>query len=178
MQNLLLELETAVPVFRTGTWKNDPVYFNSSENLVFSKGDKISAVLKHQIKALREDIRVCQSWLTFKGLVYNYRSHFVWNYKGKQVIKKKAFKNGETDIPFQVQFSPATVFATYHSSECFALKWLNRVPAEDLNLVFNEPVILVLLTQVWICWCRILCGINMGLTQSIKRCKLLRETRH
>lgn len=137
-QNLLLELETAVPVFRTGTWKNDPVYFNSSENLAFSKGDNISAVLERQIKALREDIRACQSWLTFKGLVYNYRSHFVSNYKGKQVIKKKAFKNGETDIPFQVQFSPATVFATYHSSECFALKWLNRVPAEDLNPVFNE----------------------------------------
>ena len=28
----------------------------------------VSAVLKHQIKALQEDIRVCQSWLTFKGL--------------------------------------------------------------------------------------------------------------
>lgn len=99
----------------------------------------VSAVLKHQIKALQEDICVCQSRLTFKGPMYNYRSHFVWEYKGKQVIKRKALKNGETDIPFQVQFSPATVFATYHSDERVALKRLNRVPAEDLNQVFNEP---------------------------------------
>lgn len=96
-------------------------------------------MLKHQIKALQEDICVCQSRLTFKGPVYNYRSHFVWEYKGKQVIKRKALKNGETDIPFQVQFPPATVFATYHSDERVALKRLNRVPAEDLNQVFNEP---------------------------------------
>ena len=88
----------------------------------------VSAVLEHQIKALQEDIPVCQSRLTFKGPMYDYRSHFVWEYKGKQVIKRKALKNGETDIPFQVQFSPATVFATYHSDERVALKWLNRVP--------------------------------------------------
>lgn len=78
-------------------------------------------MLKRQIKALQEDMGVCQSRLTFKGPVYDYRSYFVWEYKGKQVIKRKALKNGETDIPFQVQFPPATVFATYHSDEraCF-----------------------------------------------------------
>lgn len=59
--------------------------------------------------------------------------------KERQVIKRKALKNGETDFPFQVQFSPATVFATYHSDERIALKRLNRVPPEDLNQVFNEP---------------------------------------
>lgn len=80
--------------------------------------------------------------------MYNYRSHFVSDYKGKQVIKRKALKNGETDIPFQVQFSLATVFATYHSSERVALKRLNRVPAEDLNQVLMSPVILALLSQV------------------------------
>lgn len=177
-QSLLLELESAVPIFRTGTWKIDAVYFNSSESLLFSKGDNISAVLKHQIKALQEDIRVCQSRLTFKGSVYNYRSHFVWEYKGKQVIKRKAFKNGETDIPFQVQFSPATVFATYHSNERVALKRLNRVPAEDLNQVFNEPRhSRAAVTGVDLLMPR-LCGINVGLTQSIKGYKLFTQTKH
>lgn len=37
----------------------------------------VSAVLEHQIKALQEDIPVCQSRLTFKGPMYDYRSHFV-----------------------------------------------------------------------------------------------------
>lgn len=66
------EQEGAVPIFRTGTWKIDAVYFNSSESLLFFKRRQqthkgVSAVLKRQIKALQEDIRVCQSWLTFKG---------------------------------------------------------------------------------------------------------------
>lgn len=59
----------------------DAVYFNSNEGLLFSDGgDKqtgVSAVLEHQIKALQADICVCQSQLTFKGPVYNYRSHFL-----------------------------------------------------------------------------------------------------
>lgn len=67
------------------------------------------------------------------------RSHFVWEYKGKQIIKRKGLKNEETDIPFQVQFSSSTVFASYLSSEHVSVKRLNRVPAEDLSQVFNEP---------------------------------------
>lgn len=47
-----------------------------------------------------------------------------------------ALKNEETDFSFQVQFSLATVFATYHSNEHVALKQLNRVPTEDLNQGF------------------------------------------
>lgn len=35
------------------------------------------------------------------------------------------FKNGKADVPFQVQFSPATVFATYHSAV--------RATSEQLN---------------------------------------------
>lgn len=42
-------------------------------------------------------------------------------------------------MPFQVQFPPATVFATYHSDGRQALKRLRGVPAKDLNQVFNEP---------------------------------------
>lgn len=42
---------------------------------------------------------------------------------------------------FKSNFPSTTVFATYHSNERAALKKkkLNRVPAEDLNQVFNEP---------------------------------------
>lgn len=135
-------------------------------------------MLKHQIKALQEDICVCQSRRTFKGYVYNCRSHFVCEYKGKQVIKRKAFKNGETDIPFQVQFPPATVFATYHSNEHVALKQLNRVPAEDLNQVFNEPRHSCASVTGGDLLILKLCGINMGLTQSIKGYMLFTQTKH
>lgn len=74
----------------------------------------VSALLKHQNKVLHKDIRVWQSQLTFKGPLFNYRSHFVSEYKGKQVVKGKTLKM-EKDISFQVLFSPTTVFATYHS---------------------------------------------------------------
>lgn len=177
MQVPLLELERVVPIFRTDTCRIDAVYFNSGESLLFSTTGTISAVLKDQIRALQEDIRVCQSQLTFKGNVYNYRSRFVWEYKGKQLIKRKAFKNGETDIPFQVQFSPATVFATYHSNECLALKRLGGVSAEDLNQDFNEPLhFCAAVTGVDLLMPR-LCGIKTGPTQSIKWYKLFAQNR-
>lgn len=178
MQVPLLELECVVPILKTDTWKIDAVYFNPGESLLQpSTAGNISAVLKDQIRALQEDIRVCQSQLTFKGNVYHYRSHFVWEYKGKQLIKRKAFKNGETDIPFQVQFSPATVFATYHSNECLALKRLNGVSAEDLNQDFNEPLrFCAAVTGVDLLMPR-LCGIKTGPTQSIKWYKLFAQNK-
>lgn len=78
------------------------------------------------------------SRLAFKGDVFNHRSHFVRDYKGKQVIKRRRlFKNGKADIPFQVQFSPATVFATYHSAERAASERLDGGSRrKDLNKVF------------------------------------------
>lgn len=36
-ESSFLELESAVPIFRTGAWKMDVVYFNSSESLLFQK---------------------------------------------------------------------------------------------------------------------------------------------
>lgn len=69
----------------------------------------------------------------------NCRSHFVLEYKRKRVIKRKAFRNRGTDIPFKVQFPLATLFAIYHCTEHVASWQLNRVPAESLNQVFNEP---------------------------------------
>lgn len=68
----------------------DAVYFNSNEGLLFSNGGNkqtgVSAVLEHQIKALQADICVCQSQLTFKGPVYNYKSHFFESTKKSRLL--------------------------------------------------------------------------------------------
>lgn len=111
------------------------------------------------------------SRLAFKGDVFNHRSHFVRDYKGKQVIKRRRlFKNGKADIPFQVQFSPATVFATYHSAERAASERLDGGSRrKDLNKVFflMSPVVLRRRRRRHRC-ASADAGINTGLTQSIK----------
>lgn len=97
--------------------------------------------------------------------------------KENRLLRDMLFKKEETDVPFQVQFPPAAVFATYHSDERVALKRLNRVPAGDLNRDFNEPrhsraavtgVDPLMLKP---------CGTQRGLTQSIKECKLFAQNR-
>lgn len=90
--------------------------------------------------------------------------------KENRLLRGSLLKKGETDISFQVQFPPATVFATYHSDGRRALKRLRGVPAKDQNQVFNEPLIFLHLSQVWMLLMPSVGRVTTGPTQSIKSC--------
>lgn len=86
--------------------------------------------------------------------------------KENRLLRRSLLKKERQTSFFKSDFP--CVFATYHYDGPRALQQLWGVPAKDQNQVFNEPLIFLHLSQVWMLLMPSVGRVTTGPTQSIK----------